>query len=142
MKRALLLFAVLAFALPAFADSITFYGSLPRGPHIFDYMGGSRSANWRGTALSSTLSNLVLNSSTGLLTATSGVYDNRRYITGAYTQQLKIVSRGNLFGNYYTYGNAGSGNVKLTVQEPGTFGLLGIGLVFVGGVVRRKLKVG
>jgi len=77
-----------------------------------------------------------------LLTATSGVYDNRRYITGAYTQQLKIVSRGNLFGNYYTYGNAGSGNVKLTVQEPGTFGLLGIGLVFVGGVVRRKLKVG
>jgi hypothetical protein len=37
---------------------------------------------------------------------------------------------------------AGNRHRGATVPEPGTLGLLGIGLVFVGGMVRRKQKVG
>ena len=36
---------------------------------------------------------------------------------------------------------AGNRHRSVTVPEPGTLGLLGIGLVFVGGMVRRKQKV-
>jgi len=187
MKRVLLLFAVLALALPAFADSITFYGSQAAGPYvgggatywiwehptgnpgwgtfdgfgalanggtfafnvtgwtgssnnIFDYTGGSLSANWRGTTLGGTLSNVAFNSSTGLLTANFNGYDNSRYISGTYTQQLNIVSGGNINGYLYTNGNVGRGNVNTPVPEPGTFGLLGTGLLVISGLVRRKQK--
>ncbi|MFZ0797600.1 MAG: hypothetical protein WCA13_17695 [Terriglobales bacterium] len=139
MKPVLLLSAVLIFALPGFADSITVNGAPAGGPRIFDFTGGSLSPNWTGTALSGTLSNLVFNSSTGLLSATFN--NNSRYLSGGFTRQLNIVSRGTLFGYHHSYGDMGSGNVKMTVQEPETFGLLGIGLVFVGGAARRKLKV-
>lgn len=189
MKRILLLLAVLAVALPAFADSITFYGSQAGGPYmgggatfwtwehptgnpawgtfdgggalsnggtfafnvtgwtgsstnnIFDYTGGSLSVNWRGTALSGSLSNVVFNSSTGLLTAAFNGYDNSRSMSGSYTQQLNIVSGGNINGYFYTYGNVGRGNVATPVPEPETLGLLGTGLFVIGGLVRRKLKV-
>ncbi len=190
MKRVLLLLAVVALPLPAFADSITFYGSQASGPYagggatywiwehptgnpawstfdgegalsnggtfafnvtgwtgsstnnIFDYAGGSLSANWRGTALSGSLSNVVFNSSTGWLTATFTGYDNSRNITGSYTQQLNIVSGGNISGYLYTNGTVGRGNVAMPVPEPGTLSLLGAGLCVIGRVVRRKLKSG
>jgi hypothetical protein len=48
-----------------------------------------------------------------------------------YLQLSRVV--GARFGNRHR---------GVTVPEPGTLGLLGIGLVFVGGMVRRKPKVG
>ena len=189
MKRLLLLLAVVALGLPAFADSITFYGSQAAGPYaggsatfwtwdhptgdpawvtfdgggalshgggfafnvtgwtgssannIFDYTGGTLSANWRGTALSGSLSNVAFNASTGLLTAAFNGYDNSRSISGSYTQQLNIVSGGNINGYFYTNGTVGRGNVRTLVPEPETLGLLGTGLFIIGGLVRRKRKV-
>jgi hypothetical protein len=137
MKRVLLLLAVVVFAFPAFADSITFYGSQARGRYV---NGGALSSentfafNVTGRTGSSTNNNIQTG---GSLSAnwTGSV------LNGAHSQQLNIVSGGNSKGYRYTYGNVGRGNATTPVPEPETLGLLGTGLFVIGGLVRRKLKV-
>ncbi len=136
--KVLLLLAVLLFAFPAFAGSITFYGSQASGPYvgggavsnegtfrfnvtgwtgasinnIVDYPEGSMSASWKGTTLS-----------------------------GVHNQPLNLISGSNSKGYVYTNGGASRRNGRTPVPEPETLGLLGTGLFAIGGLVRRKLKV-
>jgi PEP-CTERM motif-containing protein len=57
---------------------------------------------------------------------------------GATVQLTVNVGKG-LFGGS---ADLSSGETNLSVPEPGTLGLLGTGLVGIGGLMRRKLKLG
>jgi len=180
MKRVLLLLVMLAFALPAFADSIVNLDGAPSsyavwfalsGSGPLNYIGGNGSLNsggfevvqgtgflgthgilsrWSGgtlftsTGLNGNLTHVLFNSQTDMLTARYTGTDNGVQITnGFYVQKLNLSYAGG-YGNAWK-GTLGAGYVSsnnMTAPEPGTLGLLGIGLVFVSSLVRRKQKVG
>lgn len=105
----------------------------------YAYMSGGLYAAWKGTVLSGAVSNVAFNSSTGIWTAKFTGYGNSTYMAnGIYTQHLNIVRGGIINGHFYSDGSVGNGNIKKTVPEPETLGLLGTSLVGVGELVRRK----
>jgi hypothetical protein len=55
------------------------------------------------------------------------------------TVQLAVVSGKGLFSGT---ADLSSGDTSLSVPEPGTLGLLGTGLVGIGGLMRRRLRIG
>jgi PEP-CTERM motif len=55
------------------------------------------------------------------------------------TVQLAIVSGKGLFSGT---ADLSSGDTSLSVPEPGTLGLLGTGLLGIGGLMRRRLRIG
>ena len=59
---------------------------------------------------------------------------------GGVTVQLTI-NTGKGFFNGSTTISSGDTNFTTTVPEPGSLGLLGTGLIGVGGIVRRKLRI-
>ena len=176
MKRVLPFLIILAFAVPAFADSIVYLNGAPSsnaawfalsGSGPLNYIGGSGPltaggseslqgsgflgtngflSRWSGGTLSTTtglngnLTHVLFNSQTDILTARFNGTDNGVQITnGFYVQTLNLSPYGNAWR-----GTLGAGYVSsrsINAPEPGTLGLLGIGLVFVGGLVRRKPKV-
>jgi hypothetical protein len=73
---------------------------------------------------------------TGSLT---GTWYNGSTISGA-TVQLTI-NTGKGFFNGSTTISSGDTNFTTTVPEPGSLGLLGTGLIGIGGIVRRKLRL-
>jgi PEP-CTERM motif len=55
------------------------------------------------------------------------------------TVQLAVVSGKGLFSGT---ADLSSGDTSLSVPEPGTLGLLGTGLLGIGGLMRRRLRIG
>jgi len=55
------------------------------------------------------------------------------------TVQLAVVSGKGLFSGT---ADLSSGDTNLSVPEPGTLGLLGTGLLGIGGLMRRRLRIG
>jgi hypothetical protein len=53
--------------------------------------------------------------------------------------QLAVVSGKGLFSGT---ADLSSGDTSLSVPEPGTLGLLGTGLLGIGGLMRRRLRIG
>jgi hypothetical protein len=138
MKAVLQLLVVVALGLPAFADSITPYGSHAGGLQV-----------------SSSTTTRMLQRSTG--NSTWGVFAGGAVLSsrGAFAfnvnsgsrlsavpaQRLKLISGSSNNGHLYTNGHSrGNENIRTAVPEPETLGLLGTGLFFIGGLVRRKMK--
>jgi hypothetical protein len=68
----------------------------------------------------------------------SGTFDGST--VGGVTVQLTI-NTGKGFFNGSTTISSGDTNFTTTVPEPGSLGLLGTGLIGIGGIVRRKLRM-
>jgi hypothetical protein len=161
MKRVLLLLAVVASALPALGDSITFYGSHADSPYG---SGGAVLGGWErstgnpawgrfagGGALSKR-SAFAFNIFGWTDASTNNIVDymgsaasTRRYgnaLSGVHSQRLNLTSGGNISGHLFSNGHGrGSESIRTAVPEPETLGLLGTGLFFIGGLVRRKMKM-
>jgi len=155
MKRVLLVLASVALAVPAFASSITFYGPRAEGPYV-----GGRAAVWKwehstgipawrkvdGGGVLARKGAFALNTewtdaSTHIVNAGAGPSSrNGNALNGVHSQRFNLTSGGS--GRPFTNGHGRpNGNVRTTVPEPGTLGLLGTGLFFIGGLVRRKMKM-
>ena len=89
-----------------------------------------------GTFTSATWSVIPLADGSHQYTLTGAIEGNGR--VGA-TVQLAVVSGKGLFSGT---ADLSSGNTSLSVPEPGTLGLLGTGLVGIGGLMRRRLRIG
>jgi hypothetical protein len=158
MRRVLSL-AVVALALPAFAGSITFYGSPADAPYVG---GGATMWRWEhstgnpawgkvhgGGALSK--EGAFAFNVTGWTDASTNIVDyaggglfapqKGSAMSDVHSPRLNLIS-GNSNGRLYHNGHGRSSeNVRTTVPEPETLGLLGTGLFFIGGLVRRKMKM-
>jgi hypothetical protein len=161
MKRVLLLLAVVASALPALGDSITFYGSHADSPYggggaiLWAREGSTGNPAWGrfggGSALSkrSAFAFNVIGwtdaSTNNIVDYTGSVPSTHRYgnaLGGVHTQRVNLTSGGNISGHLFTNGHGrGSESIRTAVPEPETLGLLGTGLFFIGGLVRRKMKM-
>jgi hypothetical protein len=89
-----------------------------------------------GTFTSATWSVITLADGSHQYTLTGAIEGNGR--VGA-TVQLAVVSGKGLFSGT---ADLSSGDTSLSVPEPGTLGLLGTGLVGIGGLMRRRLRIG
>ncbi|HLB91142.1 MAG TPA: PEP-CTERM sorting domain-containing protein [Terriglobales bacterium] len=69
--------------------------------------------------------------------AISGTLWNGRVISGSTTQNIDILSRGQLNQGV---GHLTGGTTGLSTPEPATLGLLGTGLLGIAGIFRRKRK--
>jgi hypothetical protein len=171
MKRVLLLLAVLAFALPAVADSIAYFNGTPASYAVRVAVNGSGSltyifgqglltegphesldvdSRWSGAALyvstgfSGDFTHVLSNAQTDMLTARYTVTGNGGRLTNSYYVQRFILSYAGGFENAWkvklsTAYVTPHKHHPLAAPEPETLSLLGTGLVFIGGVVRRKL---
>lgn len=182
--RILSIIAILAFALPAFADTIDLTAA-PNGSGPFSYGESSFSymwsdGSWLGTINPSALVNgteaFAVYGSTGITTSSAGTLFTfssgwlsfsagaksgsgslsditfLRSATGVNTLNALFVGtvNGKAFtghfnqmlawndgGPYWSGGPLGNGTLASPVPEPGTFGLLGTGLVFIAAMFRR-----
>jgi hypothetical protein len=154
MRRVLLL-AVVALVVPAFADSFTFYGAHADGPDV----GGGATMRWEhstanpawgrvegGGVLSREGAFAVsewTDASTNLVDYAGGgpsAHRKGNALSGVHSPRLNLASGSN--GRLLTNGHGRSNeNLRTTVPEPETLGLLGTGLFFIGGLVRRKTKM-
>jgi hypothetical protein len=89
-----------------------------------------------GTFTSATWSVITLADGSHQYTLMGAIEGNGR--VGA-TVQLAVVSGKGLFSGT---ADLSSGDTSLSVPEPGTLGLLGTGLVGMGGLMRRRLRIG
>ena len=89
-----------------------------------------------GTFTSASWTEIPLADGSHQYTLTGAIEGNGR--VGA-TIQLAVVSGKGLFSGT---ANLSSGDTSLSVPEPGTLGLLGTGLVGIGGLMRRRLRIG
>jgi hypothetical protein len=89
-----------------------------------------------GTFTSATWSVITLADGSHQYTLMGAIEGNGR--VGA-TVQLAVVSGKGLFSGT---ADLSSGDTSLSVPEPGTLGLLGTGLVGIGGLMRRRLRIG
>jgi hypothetical protein len=148
MKVVLRLLVIVALGLPAFADSITLYGSHAGGLQV---SGGTATRMWQhptgDPAWSAFAGGAVLSSTgafafnvTGWTGTSSNVVNNGSRLSAVPAQRLKLISSANN-NRLYTNGHGrGNENIRTAVPEPETLGLLGTGLFFIGGLVRRKMK--
>jgi PEP-CTERM motif len=151
MKRLLLWLAVLLFASPAFASTMISNGSEPWGHVPYNYANGAascfptlsvlRNANYASNSVRFDVLNPF--DTNGQIAARSlDVKANNHTLIGSLSN-IFANSKTDILPVHFSGGRLfvdGAGG--MTVPEPGTLGLLGIGLVFVGGLVRRKPKVG
>jgi hypothetical protein len=162
MKRVLLVLAVLAFALPAVADSIVYFdgklssysiGVSVNGSGSLNYTGGqdllTSDRHWSSGALyapsgfSGDVTHVLSNPQTEMLTARYTRNGNGVQIINGHLHEV-ILSYAGGFQNVWKV-TLVSGYITphkhrpLAAPEPETLSLMGIGLVFIGGVVRRKL---
>lgn len=149
MTAVLRLLLVVALALPAFADSIAIYGSHSSGLQL----SGSTIGQWQHSTenpASGAFTDASVFSSRGAfafdVTGRTGissnpVVNNGSLLSSVPAQRLKLISGTNNNGRLYINGHGrGNENVRTAVPEPETLGLLGTGLIFIGGLVRRKMK--
>jgi hypothetical protein len=91
---------------------------------------------FKGTFTSATWSVITLADGSHQYTLSGAIEGNGR--VGA-TVQLAVVSGKGLFSGT---ADLSSGDTSLSVPEPGTLGLLGTGLLGMGGLMRRRLRIG
>jgi hypothetical protein len=91
---------------------------------------------FKGTFTSATWSVITLADGSHQYTLSGAIEGDGR--VGA-TVQLAVVSGKGLFSGT---ADLSSGDTSLSVPEPGTLGLLGTGLVGMGGLMRRRLRIG
>lgn len=149
MKAVLRLLVIVVLALPAFADSITLYGSHAGGLQASGsttmrmWQHSTRNSVWGAFAGGAVLSSMGASAFnvTGWTGTSSNVVNNGGRLSAVPAQRLKLISGANNNGHLYTNGHGrGNENVRIAVPEPETLGLLGTGLFFIGGLVRRKMK--